>query len=270
MSSKIKPFALNHMNIVLEDFDASVEFYRDIYGAVFLHDIPREDFHAGLLDLGGVMYELFVPQAFLFNMRHGPHYLGIEYATDMDIARRAVEERGIRVARDIGVAIHTHPDDCFGVAFEFYSDDWFPRVWPDTGLQMQTPDHWRTQPGGLGGQRSYTMAVHDLDAATRFMLDLFDTEVTFDEKRPHFGAHARGVPLAGVTVELLSPTGDGPLRDLMQRHGQGILSTVYSVSNVEETRAYLESRGLPTSIGSSEGGFAVPAEANKGMMLEFV
>jgi hypothetical protein len=69
MGKGIRPTAVNHMNVVLEDFEASVAHFHKVYGGVFLHRIPREDFQAGLFEVGGLMYELFVPKAFLFNLR---------------------------------------------------------------------------------------------------------------------------------------------------------------------------------------------------------
>ena len=216
------------------------------------------------------MYELFAPKAFLFNMRYGPHYLGIEYPADMSEVRRVIADRGIRIARDIGIAVHTHPDDCFGVAFEFCKDAWAERVWADTGLKMGKPEHWREQAVGMAGQKACTMAVHDLEAATRFILDFFDTELAYEEDRPHIAARARGFRVADSDIELLAATGEGDLRDHLLRYGQGIRSTVYRVKDVDETRRYLQGKGIALTQGSSPGSIAVPAHANLGAMFEFV
>ena len=269
MGQGIRPTHVNHMNVVLEDFDASVAYFQDVYGAVFLQDIAREEFHAGLIDIGGAMYEMFVPKAFLLNMRHGAHYLGIEYATDMEHARKVVAEQGIRIARDIDVAIHTHPDDCFGVSFEFYSAPWAERVWPGTGRQLGKPEYWREQAVGMAGQKAFTMAVHDLEAATRFILTFFDTELAYEEERPHIAARARGFQVGDSDIELLAPVGQGELSDHLRRYGQGIRSTVYHVKDVAQTRSYLRDRGIEVTAGSSPGSIAVPAHANLGVMFEF-
>lgn len=181
-----------------------------------------------------------------------------------------IAQQGIRIARDIGIAVHTHPDDCFGVAFEFCTESWETRVWPETGLKLQPADYWRGQPGGLSGQKSYTIAVHDLEAATQFILRFFDTELAYDEARPHLAARARGFLVGGSYLELLAATGDGVLRDHLLRHGQGIRSAVYNVKDPEETRAWLKASGIEVVEGSYPGSIAVPAAANLGVMFEFV
>ncbi|HKX79934.1 MAG TPA: VOC family protein [Novosphingobium sp.] len=270
MGRRIRPTVVNHMNAVLEDFDASVGHFTDIFGAVFLHTIAREDFQAGLIDIGGAMFELFVPKAFLFNTRYGGHYLGIEYAADMAQVREVIAEQGIRIARDIDIAVHTHPDDCFGVAFEFCKDPWAERVWEDTGLKMGKPEHWRQQALGMAGQKACTIAVHDLDAATRFILDLFETELAYEEDRPHIAARARGFRVADSDIELLASTGEGALREHLLRYGQGIRSTVYHVADIDRTRDYLRGRGIEVTEGSTSGSVAVPAHVNLGVMFEFV
>ncbi|HKX78224.1 MAG TPA: VOC family protein [Novosphingobium sp.] len=270
MARGIRPSAVNHMNIVLEDFDASVAHFEAVFGAVFLQDIPRETFHAGLIDIGGAMYELFVPGEFLLISRYGAHYLGIEYAADMDHVRKVIADMGIRIVRDIGIAVHTHPEDTLGMSFEFYSDPWAERVWPTSGRKLGKPDYWRDQPGGMAGQKAYTLAVHDLEAATRFILTFFDTEQSYEEDRPHIAARARGFRVGDSDIELLAATEAGGLADHLRRYGQGIRSTVYHVKDVDQTRAFLQERGIEVIDGSSPGGIAIPAHANLGVMFEFV
>ena len=90
MQNRISPVRLNHMNIVVEDFDASVQGYRNLYDAEFVVDLPSPEFHACLLAFGGGILELFVPNAYLLNARYGPFHLGVEYqATWRRCARRS-------------------------------------------------------------------------------------------------------------------------------------------------------------------------------------
>lgn len=119
MTTSIKPVRMNHLNLVLEDFDASVAHFTGLYGAEFMADIPNPETHACLIEIGRVIYEIFVPNAWLLTARYGAHYVGLEYQADIDQVRAAIAERNIRVVRDIGLALHTHPADTLGVAFEF-------------------------------------------------------------------------------------------------------------------------------------------------------
>ena len=40
----------------------------------------------------------------------------------MAAVRETLAARGIRIARDLDVAVHAHPADCHGVSLEFFDD----------------------------------------------------------------------------------------------------------------------------------------------------
>src|SRR2546425_13030797 len=99
MSTSIECVHMNHINAVVEGFDDSVAHFRDLYGAQFVLDLPQPAWHACLITIGTVMFELFAPHDFFLHTRFGPHYLGVEYQVpDFPATREAVEERGLRVA----------------------------------------------------------------------------------------------------------------------------------------------------------------------------
>ena len=87
----IRPVRVNHLNVVLEDFDESIARWDDVYGAEFLSDIPQQEWHAALIGIGRCIFELFVPSSFLLNARYGPHFLGIEYQADMTVVREVLK-----------------------------------------------------------------------------------------------------------------------------------------------------------------------------------
>ena len=93
MTQPIRPQRVNHMNVVLQDFDASVAHWRGLFDAEFMADMPQREFHAGLIAIGRVIFELFVPHDFLLNARYGPHFLGVEYQADMNEVRAAMAGR---------------------------------------------------------------------------------------------------------------------------------------------------------------------------------
>ena len=270
MSRRIRPFRVNHMNVVLEDFDASMAHLRDLFGAEFLLDMPQTEWHAALIAFGGVIIEPFVPHAFLLNARYGPHWLGIEYQADMEEVRETIAACGIRIARDIKVAVHTHPDDCFGVSFEFYDQSFHEREWPLLGRRMLPADYWRDEhPIGLTGLKAFTVAVHDLDAASAFLQRLFATEIAYEARRSGVSAHARGFRVGDAHIELLAPDGEGALSDHLAKHGQGIRSTVYGVRDVKQACDYFTKRGVQPRPAAAADGFALPASATLGVMFEF-
>jgi hypothetical protein len=270
MAATIRPQRVNHMNAVLHDFDAGIAHFRERYGAEFMVDMPQQAFHACLFDIGRVIFELFVPHDFLVSARLGPHYVGLEWQADIDEVRAALIEHGVRMVRDIGVALHTDPADCFGVAHEFYAGEFHSREWELLGGSIKPVAYWRDEhPLGLTGLKGYTHAVEDLDAAAAFLQGFLGAEPMFDERRPAIAARARGLRIADATVELLAPDGEGWLRDRLRRQGEGILSTVFGVRDSAQARRYCSAHGIPLEPGTAEGNIAVPAAANCGIMFEF-
>jgi len=267
----IRPVTVNHMNVVLADCDASVAHLQDLYGAEFFADMPQKEFHACLLQMGRVIFEYFVPYDFLVCARYGPHYLGIEYQANIDEVRAAVADHGIGLVRDIGLALHTNPADCFGVSYEFYDGYFHDRDWPLLGGgQISSAEYWRDEhPLGLTGLVGHTHAVHDIAAAGDFLGSFLSAEPLYETARPGLAARGNGFRVADATIELVTPTGDGPLRDHLLRHGEGIRSTVFGVRDLEQARRYFGQRSVPLVSGTSEDSFAVPAEANRGLIFEF-
>jgi catechol 2,3-dioxygenase-like lactoylglutathione lyase family enzyme len=203
-------------------------------------------------------------------VRYGPHYVGIEYQADIDEVRAAVAERGIRIVRDIGVALHTHPADCFGVSFEFYGGYFHDNDWPLLGGKMKSPDYWRDEhPLGLTGLKGYSVAVADIDAASAFFRSFLSAEPVYEAPRPAVAARALGVQVGDAVVELITPVGDGPLQRHLQRYGDGIRSTIFGCRDIEQTRRYFTERGVELVPGDAPGALAVPAESNLGAIFEF-
>jgi catechol 2,3-dioxygenase-like lactoylglutathione lyase family enzyme len=271
MPRSIRPVRVNHMNVVVEDFDASVAHLRELYGAEFMADMPQKEWHACLMNLGGVLFELFAPHVFLLNARYGPHYLGLEYQADLEEVREAIAQRGIRIARDIGLAVHTHPADTLGVAFEFYDGSFHEREWPALGGgRIRPAAFWRDEhPLGLTGLQGCTLAVDDLEAASAFLEGFLSAEKVSEADRPRIAARARGLRVADGVVELLAPTGEGPIAQHLRRYGPGVRSTVFGVRDLAQARRWFEGRGLPPEAGDAPDSFAAPFAADLGVIFEF-
>lgn len=266
----IRAIRVNHLNVVIDDFAAGVARLAKLFGAEFLMDLPQAEWHAGLVDVGRTIVELFVPPAFLLNARYGPHYLGIEYQADMAQVRATIAEQGIRVARDIGAALHTHPADTLGVAFEFYDGSFHDNHWPLLGRAMRPAGYWRDEhPLGLTGLKHYTLAVRDLDGARAFLARFLGAAPHYDEARPGIAAHALGCRAGDSAIELLAPTGDGALRRHLDRFGDGIRSAVFGVRDLGQAQRHFASRGLPTTAGSAPGSFALRPDDTLGLLFEF-
>lgn len=267
----IQPVQLNHLNLVLEDFDTSVAHFRELYDAEFMADIPNKETHACLIEIGRAIFEIFIPNAWFLTARYGAHYIGVEYRAEIEQVRAAVAERGIRIVRDIGLALHTHPADTLGVAFEFYDGEFHTRQWDALGgRQIHSAEHWRTvHPLGLTGLKCYTLAVHDLAEARAFLESFLSAEPAYEIERPAVGANAVGLRIADGVVELLAPTGPGEVADHLRRYGQGIRSTVFAARDLDAVRRYFAERGIALAQGTENSALAVPATANLGVIFEF-
>lgn len=271
MPRSVSPLRVNHMNAVLRDIEASVAYYESTFGAEFLADMPQKQFHAGLFAIGQVIFELFVPHDFLVSARLGPHYVGLEWQADMDAVRAALANHGIGTVRDIGLALHTDPADCFGVAHEFYAGEFHSRSWDRLGgAPMKSAAHWRDEhPLGLTGLIGYTHVVENIEAAAAFYESFFAAERLFAEERPTIAGQAIGLRVADAVIELLMPTRPGWLADRLRRQGQGILSTLFGVRDLAQVRRHCVTQDIPLDFGTAKNRVAVPPEANHGIMFEF-
>jgi catechol 2,3-dioxygenase-like lactoylglutathione lyase family enzyme len=260
---------VSHANLVIENLDASLAFLRDVYGASFMLDLPGPDWHACLIEIGGLVVELFEPKNFMLTSRLGPHYLGIEYEVDMAEARAAVADHGIRIMRDIGAAIHTDPADGFGADYEFFDGTFYGPEAPHVTTHTRSAEHWAAHPIGFTGLIGYTHAVAVLPAASTFLQSFLGARPLYEVEREGLGARAIGLAIADAVCELVSPAGEGALLREMLRTGQGIRSTVYGVRDVAAARAHFESKGLRVIAGTAPGSIAVDPRDNLGILFEF-
>lgn len=262
---------MNHINAMVEDFEKSVDHLRDLYGAQFNRDLPGDHWHACLITIGGVMFEVFAPSEYLLHARFGPHYVGIEYQVpDADEARAEVLARGMRVIRELGVAIHVHPAEAFGVAWEFFGRSFHEDPPPVDYIEpLKPPEYWREHPLGYTGLKRYGVAVSDLEAATGFFKGFLGAKVVYEEARPAVAARAVGLALGDTVAELISPIGPGTIEQHLARYGDGIRSTVFAVRDLEQARRYFAERGVTLHPGDGPNTVAVAPEDNLGLIFEF-
>ena len=265
-----EPTRVSHLNVILEDFDASIKHWTELFDANFMLDLPRPEWHACLVEIGGVIFEVFAPGNFLLNSRHGPHYLGMEYEAKMAQVRKSLVAHNVRIIRDHDIALHTHPADGLGVAWEFYEGSFHGENAANVTRPERPIAYWRDEhPLGLMGLKAYTLQVSDMESARQFVETFLGGQVKYDEPRPALGARAVGLQVADGILELLSPTGDGVLRRDMELVGQGIRSAVFHARSLEQSRRYFDGRKVPLIDGSAPGRFAIAPEANRGVLFEF-
>jgi 4-hydroxyphenylpyruvate dioxygenase-like putative hemolysin len=266
----IRARRVEHLNIVHDDYDATVEHYQQHFGGVVVFDRMQPTWHACLMVVGGVLFEVFVPNEFFLHTRYGPHYLGVEYHVD-DIApvRETLKARGIRIARDLDVAVHTHPADMHGVSLEFFDDSFHTNA-DLLDRPMPPAEYWRDEhPLGCTGLLGYTVAVADLASALPDFQAVLEHDVRYEVRRDAIAATGVGLDVGGAVLELVAPDGDGALEQHLRAHGEGIRSTVFGVRDVERARAYLGARGVDLVAGTAPDALAIPAVQNRGVIFEF-
>ena len=184
VSDPIRALRVEHLNIVHEDYDATVEHYRRLFGGVVVFDRSAADVARVPVDVGGVLFEIFVPNEFFLHTRYGPHYLGVEYhVADMAAVRETLAARGIRIARDLDVAVHAHPADCHGVSLEFF-DDSFHDNEELLDRPMPPAGYWRDEhPLGFTGLRGLHGGGGRPGECPRRLPGRARAEVLYEERR---------------------------------------------------------------------------------------
>jgi catechol 2,3-dioxygenase-like lactoylglutathione lyase family enzyme len=264
---------MNHINAVVDGYDDSVARFADLYGAQVIMDMPRDEWHACLIVVGGAtIFELFAPHDELLHARIGPHYIGVEYqVTDVQAAREAIAAHGGRILRELDVAFHAHPAACLGVAWEFYGQSFHSVPPPVEFLEPIRPvTYWADDhPLGCVGLKRFSLAVEDLPTARSFLEGVVNGTVVYETDRPAIGATAVGVQLADTVVELLVPTSDGVIGRHVARWGDGIRSTVLRVKDLEVARRYFAGKGIDLVPGDAPDCLAIRPEDNCGLLFEF-
>jgi hypothetical protein len=66
----------------------------------------------------------------------------------------------------------------------------------------------------------------------------------------------------------MAPVGDGPLRTHVDRYGDGVRSTVFSVRSLDQARQYCAERGIRLHEGDATGSLAIAPEDNLSVRFE--
>ena len=271
MADKWQLIHPNHINAIVDGYEASIEHFRDRIGFTLDKRIPDsgDGTDACLMTLGGVMFEFFAPkergergQGRLLN-KFGDHYIGIEYhVPDVTSAREFANEQGVRIINDLGAAFFTYPGHSVGIAFEIYDGDFKDLAQP--------AGYWENQhPLGLTGLARLTVACENVEAAVARFHELAEFSEIGPVSRPK--AAAKGVQLQVGTIvwEMLEPTGDGPMADYLGRYGGRIRSSVFKANSLSEVEKHLSAQGFDLVPGDADDALAINPAQNKNLLFEF-
>lgn len=69
VSDPIRALRVEHLNIVHENYEVTIEHYRRLFGGFVVFDRSQPAWHACLMEVGGVLFEIFVPIDFFLHTR---------------------------------------------------------------------------------------------------------------------------------------------------------------------------------------------------------
>lgn len=147
------------------------------------------------------------------------------------------------------------------------------RRWPFF-IEWNDPDEVRLAVEGVGdhanGARSVSsvaVAVKDLQEAVRLYSVLFDVEPFRRDEVTDLTATRASFDVRGFTIDLLSPTGNGPVRKSLERDGEGPFEVKIEVEDL--MRARLALSGVEFTENAAQGELRPPTEASLGARLGF-
>ncbi len=267
---QLQVLEIDHINQLLPDTDEALEFYERVYGAddfrVFRkHFGPYDNF---VFKLGSMTVEIFTPGDMEHSFgkqftRYGPNWQAVLWRVP-----NLEECIATFQARDIAlVDIELDPDRRW--AFTDPRATYF-------SIQLEDRDEWdkTVVPTDVGAEKmvGFTAAVKDAEEAARFFTGLIaNADIVYEEDRPKLNATAVGVKLgdSDYTMELLSPTSDGPISEFIDKNKVRIRTATFKVQSLDDLQKRFESHGVKLVDGDREGYMATDPATHLGVMMQF-
>jgi catechol 2,3-dioxygenase-like lactoylglutathione lyase family enzyme len=146
------------------------------------------------------------------------------------------------------------------------------RRWPFF-IQWDDPDEERLSVEGVGAHRNgaravtgVAVAVRDLEEAVRLYSTLFNAEPGYRDESTGLAAERITFGIRGFTIDLLAPSGDGPVRRALERDGEGPFEVTIEVADPEAAVEALAHAGIELEE-TREGTLRVPSGAAFGVRL---
>jgi catechol 2,3-dioxygenase-like lactoylglutathione lyase family enzyme len=269
---------VNHVNQIVDDYDDAVAHLQDVFGGQFLREIGANPFTAGcLVDVGGEIIEVLAPKVMdkaegKLLAKYGPHFQGVEILVpSVSEALDVMKQRGVAILLERGVDFYTRPSATQGVCLQVYDGDWHADPPPAPYVNPVRTSRWweEAHPIGYRGLHHLSLACTDLEEAARFWCELTGGTVTYRAHRQTVAATALGLDI-GIPIELITPTGPGPIEEYIDRYGPRIWAITFTVRDLGATATYFASRGIELAAGDSLDSMMVPPQANLHVVYQFM
>ncbi|HKF37894.1 MAG TPA: VOC family protein [Ktedonobacteraceae bacterium] len=148
------------------------------------------------------------------------------------------------------------------------------RPWPFL-IQWDTPDAQRltwegpgTHPNGVTGWVGITIVVRDLERMTDLYTHLLGLSMEPGSRATHLNTQQASFQLGSSRIDLLKPTGAGPVQQMLEEVGEGPFEITLAVKNLDQARKYLTRVGIPLEPYLADSARAVlPPEHTLGAHL---
>jgi catechol 2,3-dioxygenase-like lactoylglutathione lyase family enzyme len=125
------------------------------------------------------------------------------------------------------------------------------RPWPFL-IQWDTPDAQRltweglgTHPNGVTGWVGIAIVVRDLERMTDLYKHLLGLSVEPGGVATHFTTEQASFQISSSRIDLLKPTGAGPVQQMLEEVGEGPFEITLALKNLDQARKYLTRAGIP-------------------------
>ena len=280
----------DHAVIAVSDLDRAVEAYRRLGFDVFpggRHE--HRGTHNALIRFGGADYiellGVYDPETAVESGLNGRTLaqfvcdwegglVGHCYATD-DIEAEAarMREAGLEMVGPFEMR-RARPDGRT-LTWRLLVPEDIPwrRRWPFF-IQWDDPDEERLSVEGVGdhsnGARSVSgvsVVVWDLDEAVGLYSILFGSESLDTDEISDLGAARARFDVCDFTIDLLSPTGDGRVREVLERYDEGPFDVKIEVADLKVARDLLADDGVVAEESARNSEIYVPTEFAFGVPL---
>jgi catechol 2,3-dioxygenase-like lactoylglutathione lyase family enzyme len=147
------------------------------------------------------------------------------------------------------------------------------RRWPFF-IEWDAPDQERLAVEGVGdhpnGARSVSgvaVAVRALEETVRLYSTLFGLEPSRRGEVSDLAARCASFDVRGFVIDLLSPAGNGPVQEMLERDGEGPFEVKIAVEDLARSRRALS--GVEFTENAAQGELRPPTEASLGARLVF-